>query len=608
MSWLATAAFSVGAATGMPATNVEDVLAPPPPGAVRLGGALGEALDLCITNRILAQDVGHLIAPFRERKDTWEWRGEFWGKWITSAEWALRYTNDPALRAKVEGAVRDLLATQSPDGYLGAHPDGARLKNWDIWSRKYTMLGLLGWHELSGDIAALDAAKREADLLLQETGPGAASPLKDMWNGLAASSVMEPLILLSRRTGDPRYLDHVSRIIALWPTPEGPDLLNKALRGVPVFEMFPKPKPVAEMKEYGDGGKSKAYEMMSCFEGLCELHRTTGRADGFDAARKAFAGIRDREITIIGSGSDWERWCDGRGRQTERWHLGMETCVTVTWIKFANQLLRLTGDPAYVDDIERAAWNGLLGAQGRDGTWWCHHAPLAGTRERAPEHCGLHQNCCVASGPRGLALLPQIALMSHAEGPVINLHGPQRGTFPLPAGGEVRLEESGNYPVEGALRIAVTPREPSTFALRLHIPAWSHDTRLAITGERQPRPAAGTYAVLKRAWKAGDIVELVLDVSTRVERAPGHPEFIAFTHGPLVLARDRREAGAEVDAPIRAPDGTLKERCTALPGALLACEVPQPGGVPLLLRDFASAGSTWDDASRYRVWMNTSGK
>ncbi len=47
--------------------------------------------------------------------------------------------------------------------------------------------------------------------------------------------------------------------------------------------------------------------MMSCYEGLLELYRATGTADYRLAAEKVFADIRDTEITIIGSGSDWER-------------------------------------------------------------------------------------------------------------------------------------------------------------------------------------------------------------------------------------------------------------------------------------------------------------
>ncbi len=589
--------------------RVSDTFSPPPPGAVKIGGHLGDMLNLCISNRIAAQDVPHIIAPFRERKDNWEWRAEFWGKWITSAEWAERYTGDAALRAKVGGAVKDLLATQTPDGYIGAHPDGGHLKNWDIWGRKYTLLGLLGWDDLANDATAMSAAARHADFLLSEVGPGKASPIKDMWNGLAASSIIEPMTLLYRRTGEQRYLDYVNYVIGLWPTTNGPDLLNKVERGVPVFDMFPKPKPVAEMKNYGDGGKSKSYEMMSCFEGLCELYRTTGNTEYFDAPKKLFAGIRETEITIIGSGSDWERWCDGKRRQTEPWKMGMETCVTVTWMKLANQLHRLTGDPMYADEIERAAYNALLGAQGVDGTWWCHHSPLAGVKERAPEHCGMHQNCCVASGPRGMMLLSQIAVMSSKDGPVVNFYGDITADIPLQSGENVRIGQKSDYPVGDTVLVTIAPAKPEIFTVRMRIPEWSRESSITINNEKQPSPRPGSYAELRREWKAGDSVTLKLDMRARLVRAPGNPNFVAITRGPLVLARDKRLDAGGIDSAVAIKanaDGIVDAKLssgTSLPNNWLVCDVPLADGTNLKMCDFSTAGNTWGDDSKYRVWM-----
>ena len=591
--------------------RIADVLTPLPPGAVQLGGRLGSQIDLGIRARVAAQDVDALVAPFRERRDQWEWRSEFWGKWITSAIAAERYSGNGSLRALNTRAVAELIRTQTPDGYIGAYPDGGHLQRWDVWGRKYTLLGLLAWHEATGDAAALAAARREADFLLGEVGPGRARPFtNDMWNGMATSSVLEPMLLLYRRTGDTRYLDFANYIVDEWPTPEGPDLLRKARAGVPVFQMFPGPAPV--VKEYADGGHSKAYEMMSCFEGLAELYRTTGNPDYREAITKAFANIRDTEITVIGSGSDWERWHNGHSRQTEPWVKGMETCVTVTWMKFAAQLLRLTGDPAYADEIERSAYNALLGAQSIDGTWWCSHSPLAGLKERAPEQCDLHQNCCVANGPRGLLLIPQVAVMASADGPVVNFYGPMKARVPLAGGGDVALEQVSAYPLDGLTRLTVHLASPAEFTLRLRIPAWSGQNTLGINGTVQPGPAAGKYAALRRTWRDGDVVTLGLDLRARVISAPGHPDFAAIVRGPLVLARDARLRNrSEVNAPVALfadADGFVAVQPAAGPPArdvwqTFAVSAGKKSDQSLQMCDFASAGNTWDAVSTYRVWL-----
>ena len=588
--------------------SVTDAQSPLPPGAVHFQGYLGQQLDLCITNRIAAQNVEELLRPFRERKDVNEWRSEFWGKWITSAIAAYRYTGDPQLKELIDRAGTGLLDTQTPDGYIGSYPDQGHRKSWDIWGRKYTLLGLLAWYDVTGDKKIMEAACRQADFLLSEVGPGKASPFEnDRWHGLASSSVLEPMSLLYRHTGRPQYLEFCEYLVHQWPDPQGPDILRKALADVPVFAMFPGPKPV--VKNYGDGGESKAYEMMSCFEGLTELYRLTGTPTYREAVRKVHDNIDRSEITIIGSGSDWERWCDGRRRQSLPWHSGMETCVTATWIKFSFQLLRLTGDPRYADEIEQAACNALLGAQSLDGTWWAGDTPLAGDKRKASPQCGMNMNCCVANGPRALLLLPQVAVTRDAVGPVINLYGQIDARVELPSGHQVRLEQISDYPQNGVVRIRLTPDQPETFTLKLRIPAWSEKTSLTINGRTQ-KVTPGSYAKLARNWRPGDEAVLILDMRARLVAAPGDPTHVAVTRGPLVLARDQRLESGDVDAPV-----SLRANRHGFIAALpetegkpkeiwLAFKVPMAGTTASLpMCDFASAGKTWDRTSQYRVWM-----
>jgi DUF1680 family protein len=580
-----------------------------PPGRIVIRGDWAQPITNCLEHRVLSQDVNALVQPFRARVDKTEWRSEFWGKWITSAELAGRWNTDPRLRPLIERAVTNLLATQSADGYLGAYASENHLWNWDIWGRKYTLLGLLGWQELSGDPAPLQAAQKLANHLLTEVGPQRLEVdmfLHDMWGGMACSSVIEPMVLLYRRTGDTRYLDFAQWVVREWERPGGPDILRKALRGEPVFNMFPGPKPV--IKDYMDAGHSKAYEMMSCFEGLLELHRVTGRPEFRDAAIRVFKNIADTEITAIGSGSDWERWCDGARRQTEPWQKGIETCVTVTWIKFAAQLQRLTGEAPYGDFIETAAFNALFGSLNTNGDWFCHHAPLAGVKEKAPEQCQMHQNCCVASGPRGLMLLPILALMQDDEGPAINLYGSLEATTILPSSNRVKITQTTDYPIGDTVRISLVPAKPETFPIKLRIPAWSTTTKIKINGKSQTSPTPGQWLTLRRPWRAGDVITVRFDMAARVIQAPENPRYASITRGPLVLARDAR-LGGDVNAAVRLRTDRsgrvpLKVLPTPFPGQIWSCwRAPLKNGKSITLCDFASAGNTWSDASQYRVWL-----
>ncbi len=594
--------------------KVKDAVRPLAPGAVTLEGHLADRLGVCIENRIKAQSIADLIEPFQKREETRLWRSEFWGKWFMSAAWAYRYSQDPQLKTILDKAVAELLATQTPDGYLGTYTKQTETDNWDIWGRKYTLLGLMSYYDLTGDKKVLAAARRHADYLLSQVGPGKRDIAKlGWWSGMAAGSILEPMVLLYNATGDRRYLDFAQYIVERWESPEGPKLLNKSRGDVLVFDMFDKPKPVK--KNYGDYGQSKAYEMMSCYEGLCELYRVTGTPAYREAAEKLFPNILATEITVVGSGSNMERWCDGHRHQVDRsithW---METCVTVTWMKLCYQLYRISGEAKYMDEIERSVYNALLGAQKLDGTWWSHYSPMDGLHGPAPEHCGMHQNCCVANGPRAMALLPMLSVMTNDDGPVVNLYGPSTANAVLQDGTKVQLRQITDYPKTGTVDVVVTPERAAAFTLSLRIPGWSEQTTVSVNDEPVDNVAAGSYLRLARTWKPGDRVRLAFDFRSRVVPVPDGQSFVALLRGPIVLAMDKR-----ITRPVEgATAARLKTDAQGFVNVRLV-DAQQPASVwmqfdvpmhtadgrdvAVQMCDFGSAGQTWDEDSLYRVWL-----
>ncbi len=100
-------------------TVINDKLTSISPASVKIEGYLGEKMNLCIEKRIKAQDVDHLIEPFRHKDETRLWQSEFWGKWIQSAIAAYNYNHDPELLSIIKNAVSGLISTQMPNGYIG---------------------------------------------------------------------------------------------------------------------------------------------------------------------------------------------------------------------------------------------------------------------------------------------------------------------------------------------------------------------------------------------------------------------------------------------------------------------------------------------------------
>src|SRR5438045_8800372 len=142
---------------------------------MRFRGPIGERLEANQRHWLLTAPQANpaMLEMFRDRdrepaRDLVPWSGEFAGKYLTSAVPALRLTDAPELRSHLAAFVRELIATQDTDGYLGPFPRARRLVGlglWDVWGHYHCLLGLLLWHVETGDTDALTACRRIGDLL-----------------------------------------------------------------------------------------------------------------------------------------------------------------------------------------------------------------------------------------------------------------------------------------------------------------------------------------------------------------------------------------------------------------------------------------------------------
>jgi DUF1680 family protein len=520
---------------------------------------------------------------------------------------AYRYNSQPQLKTKIDQAVTKLINTQTPDGYIGNYADEKHLEQWDIWGRKYCMLGLLSYYDLTGDKKSLQAARGVADHLMKELADKKVNIVqKGNHRGMAATSVLEPITLLYARTNDKRYLDFAEEIVHQWESPIGPQLISKA--DVNVGERF----PIPEKNWFGYEQGQKAYEMMSCYEGLLELYRLTGKEPYRTAVEKVWENIRNTEINVVGSGSSMEAWFGGKKLQPLGSKHYQETCVTTTWIKLSQQLLRLTGEPKYADAIEQSFYNSLLGSMLPDGSSWAKYSPILGIRNEGEDQCKMGTNCCVASGPRGLFTLPLSSVMTNKTGFAINFFNPGSYKVKTPKGQVAELVQETDYPINGTITFLLKLPKQETLDVNIRIPQWSSKTSLQVNGETVDNVQPGKYAEVSRLWKAGDKITLTLDMRGRIEEIAGTPSYQAILRGPIVLARDKRMTGdADVDetiTPLLTKDGhvplemvqssdnkdiwmSFKTPCMV--GSYRAEASGKP--VTLTFCDYASAGNTYNE-------------
>lgn len=226
-------------------------------------------------------------------------------------------------------------------------------------------------------------------------------------------------------------------------------------------------------------------------------------------------------------------------------------------------------------------------------------------------------NCCTASGPRGLFIIPQTAVMQTAQGAVVNLYIPGTYTLQSPQKKEVTLIQQGEYPKTGTMRIVFQAQQPEEMTLSLRIPAWSKTTRVAVNGQEVPAVRSGSYLQINRQWNTGDCVELTMDMQAQLHLMGVNPQYLSITRGPVVLARDARLSSADVQAVIAPAEDKngyldLKPVANQAPNIWMTFkarfypesyqeEDPEPIDVELC--DYASAGNATSSYPFFKVWM-----
>ena len=126
--------------------------------------------------------------------------------------------------------------------------------------------------------------------------------------------------------------------------------------------------------------------MLSNLVGLCELARATGDRGLLEPVQNAWKDIVANRLYLTGSASAGEHFQGDHVLPNEpAAHIG-ETCVTTTWIQLNLQLLRLTGEAKYGDELERSFYNHLAAAQHPRGDDWCYYTALEGRKPYDSRH------------------------------------------------------------------------------------------------------------------------------------------------------------------------------------------------------------------------------
>ena len=454
-----------------------------------------------------------------------ELRGHFVGHYLSATAQMYAQTGEAVFRERNARLVSALAACQRAhgDGYLSAFPGEFfdRLKaGTRVWAPFYTfhkiLAGMVDAHQLAGNAEALRVAEGMADWTAAWVAPFDEAAMQKVLN-VEHGGMKDTLLRLGRLTRDGRTLALARRFRhrkMMDPLAAGRDELTEVHGNTTI------PKVLGEAHDYELSGDEEARLAAVQFWAMIAEHRAY--ATGGSTSDESWAG----------------RPGDLRGtlRATTQ-----ETCTSYNMLKLTQQLFTWTADPAYAEFAERLLWNGILGTQHPVDGEKLYYTPLEAGHWKLFGTTDHAFWCCYGTGVENFSKVGEGIYFRDAHGVFVNqliaseLHVPESG---------LTIRQETTFPEEGGTALRLTLSRPVTLSIRVRIPSWTDGGDIVVNGE--PVEAAfvpGRYAVLRRRWQNGDLIEANFIQSLHSVALPGAPELVAVLNGPIVLAGRLGTAG-----------------------------------------------------------------
>ena len=524
---------------------IPDVARPLPLSAVRLtGGPLKHAQDLD-AEYLLKLEPDRMMAYYRKRAGL-EPRAQGYGGWdgdgrnltghiaghyLSAVSLMYAATGDPRFKERADYIVKEMKEVQDKngDGYLGAL-EGARQKFAEVaagnirssffdlnglWSPWYTLhktyAGLRDAYRFTGNRTALELEIKYAawaETILSKLDEAQTQKMLNTEFG----GMNEVLADLYADTGDKRWLrlsHHFDHHAVIDPLARREDHLAGLHGNTQV------PKLLGVLMQYiYTGDKSEGVAAEFFWDAVVDDHTYATGGHGKDE----YFGPPDQLAERI----------DGR---TD------ESCNVYNMLKMTRRLFAIHPDIKYAEYEERALFNHVLGSIDPEDGRTCYMVPVGRGVRHEYQDMSRSFTCCVGSGMESHGLHGDGIYYESGARLWINLYVPS--TVKWKSAG-VGLTMATSFPEGESATLKLTLQKPKQLTLALRRPSWAEaGFEVKVNGKvvkEMSKP--GSYVELKRTWKTGDTVSLVLPKTLRLEGLPDNKNRAALMWGPLVLAGD----------------------------------------------------------------------
>lgn len=483
-------------------------------------------------------------------------------KTIEGASYVLQTFPDKKLVEYIDSVLDIVAAAQEPDGYLYTartiNPQkphrwsgSKRWESEEVLSHELYNLGHMvdaacAHYQATGSTKFLDIAKRYADCVVREVGPG-----KNQACVVPGHQIAEmALARLYSLTGDKRYLDEAKFFLDY----RGKTNIKNSYSQSQV--------PVIEQNEAVGHAVRAGY----MYSGMADVAALTGDSAYIKAIDAIWNNIVNKKYYLTGGvGALHNGEAFGANYELPNLTAYNETCAAIAMVYFNQRMFMLHGDSKYIDCLERTLYNGVISGMSIDGGKFFYPNPLASdgkykfnadnTIERQPWFgCA----CCPSNLCRFIPSVPGYMYAVKDNSVYVNLFSDNTSTISV-GKGKVVLIEKTMYPWNGDVRIDVVSNSAGKFNMKIRIPGWLRNKvvpsdlyfyddsiklnySVSVNGKKVDGQIDNGYLTIDRKWKKGDNIDIHFDMKPRLVKANAnvYDDYgrVAVERGPLVYCAE----------------------------------------------------------------------
>ena len=474
------------------------------------------------------------LEPKAEHYHGWEDQtlaGHSLGHYLSACALMYGSTADERFLERVNYIVDELALVQEADGngYIGAFPEGKRILGEEVgsgdirsqgfslnglWSPFYTQhkiyAGLLYAYYLCGNEKALDISLGFADWL-ETVVSGLNDSLVQVMLHCEHGGINESLVELYAISGKEKYLS-LSRLFH-----------HRAILDSLAAEIDVLP---------GKHGNTQIPKLI----GLARRYELTGDKTDRKSAEFFWDRVVHHHSYVTGGHGNHEyfgppdKFSKRLGDETT------ETCNVYNMLKLSRHLFLWEANAEVADYYERAMFNHILSSQHPvDGRVIYNLSLEIGGRKEYQDPYWF--TCCIGTG-----------MENHAKyGWNVYYHN-DRELFICQfisseldwAGKGVKIRQLTNYPDQQGTTIEFEHTEPVQMDIMIRYPYWAENgIEILVNGNKKKvKGKAGSFVRIPGEWRSGDMIEVNIPFSLRLESMPDDPNRVAIMYGPLLLAGD----------------------------------------------------------------------